>query len=389
MLSLMPENIVYLDNAATSYPKPDVVYQAQDAYLRHAANPGRGAHRLSMDCARLVHEARLSLAGLLGISAPERLVFTPGCTASLNMVIKGLQLESGDAVVVSALEHNAVMRPLCQLQESLGVDVVVLPYAGKGIVDLHQLVEALLSVRPRLCVMTAASNVTGEACDLASVAAICAANRVPLLVDGAQAAGRTLGTAAVPGISFWCGAGHKGLLGAPGVGLLYVAEEMDLIPLIAGGTGSLSESLEMPAQYPDRLESGTLPGPAIVGLGAGVDWLASKGVERIVAYERNLTERFLTWARQNAFVRVFGSRAATSTAVVAFEMEGITCDRVAGLLDTEFGIAVRSGLHCAAAAHRALGTIDRGLVRVSFGCFNTNEQVDYLCDALSRIASHR
>jgi cysteine desulfurase family protein len=386
----MTTDIIYLDNAATTYPKPEAVYRAQDEYSRQAANPGRGAHRMALNSARQIYETRVQLAEFLGTRNVERLVFTPGATHSINMALKGINVQPGDAVVVSAMEHNAVMRPLNQLAKQRGISLVTVPYARKGIVDLHALIKTLLEIKPKLCVFSEASNVTGELIDLKAIAAICGAHKVPLMVDAAQTAGRSSASIDDYKISIWCASGHKGLFGLPGVGLLYVAPEIELEPLVAGGTGSRSDEFEMPTAYPDRLEAGTSPGPAIAALSASVDWLRRTGVNNVVEKEQALTNQFLQWAWQSNAVRVYGNRSeAPGIAVVAFDIPGLSCDRVAEILDSQYGIAVRTGLHCAPAAHMALGTLQTGLVRASFSCFNTEQDVFALCRALETIASAR
>ncbi len=385
----MTRKTIYFDNAASTYPKPEVVYTAQDDYFRHAANPGRGAYAMAIGSATTVFETRTSTAELLGIKQAERLIFTPGCTYSLNFALMGFPFKAGDVVLVSALEHNAVMRPLRWLVRERGIVVKVLPYAAKGIIDLHKLIKTMLEMRPRLCVFTHGSNVTGELLEIKSVAAICGAHKVPLMLDAAQTAGRTLDRVDDLGISLYCSSGHKGLFGAPGVGLLYVAPGIELSPVIVGGTGSNSEQLDMPEVYPDRFEAGSLPGPAIAALGAGVKWLEQTGVANVIEKEQAITQRFIDWCRQSGVVHVVGNRidGVLGTSVVSFYVPGIGCDVIAQALDSEFGIAVRAGLHCAIVAHNALGSADIGLVRVSFGYFNTEEDVDTLCQALTTIAS--
>ena len=384
----MSEQVVYLDNAATSHPKPDQVYRAAESYMRASANPGRGAHRLALRSAEAIFEARLSLSAFLGIKHPERLVFTGGCTASLNFALKGVGLARGDLVVTSALEHNSVMRPLYQLEKQAGISVHCLPYARPGVVDLNDLKEAVRDLKPRLCVIAEASNVTGELVDLAAVADLCRHYRVPLLVDAAQSAGFTESNIDSLGITIWCASGHKGLMGLPGVGLLYVSPEVELDPLIAGGTGSGSEELAMPEFYPDHLEAGTIAGPAIVGLAAGVEWLKAKSLQSVRAHERALAQRFLDWAAGVKWLKLYGPESAGArTGTVAFQVEQVGADRLADLLDQEHGIAVRSGLHCAANAHRALGTLGSGLVRASFGSFNSTGEVDRLSDALENLVA--
>jgi cysteine desulfurase family protein len=385
----MKTRIIYFDNAATTCPKPETVYSAQDRYARKAANPGRGAHRLALESARVLFETRNAAAGLLGIKQPERLIFTPGCTYSINMALKGLPWQAGDVVLTSALEHNAVMRSLRQLMVQEGVQVVTIPYAKKGVLDMHKFISAMLELHPRLCVFSEASNVTGEAIDLQAVAAICGAHKVALMIDAAQTAGRSL-RPLDPAVSIWCASGHKGLYGMPGVGLLYVAPGIDLEPLVTGGTGSQSESLEMPDSYPDHLEPGTLPGPAIAALGAGIQWLSETGVAKVVQGEDLLTKRFLAWAQHSQRVTIYGNRyEGSGIPVVSFAVPGVACDVVAAQLDNHYGIAVRTGLHCAAAAHQTLGTSQTGLVRASFSYFNSADEVDALCNALESIAAQR
>lgn len=386
----MTRKTIYFDNAASTFPKPEAVYAAQDNYFRNAANPGRGAHAMSIGSATAVFEARTAAAELLGIKEAQRLVFTPGCTYSINFALQGFPFQAGDIVLVTALEHNSVMRPLRWLERERGIVVKVLQYAGRNIIDLHNLIQTMLEAHPRLCVFTESSNVTGEILDMKTVAAICGAHKVPLMIDAAQTAGRMTEKVDDLGVSIWCASGHKGLFGAPGVGLLYTAPNIDLNPSIFGGTGSNSEKQEMPDAYPDRLEAGTLPGPAIAALGAGVNYLREVGVANVIRREHELTDRFLSWVHQHSeFVRAAGNRAPGSpgTSLVSFLVRGIGADVVAQALDAEFGIAVRAGLHCSSAAHSAIGTLETGLVRASFGYFNTEEEVDQLCAALESIAS--
>jgi cysteine desulfurase family protein len=379
---------IYFDNAATTYPKPEEVYQAQDRYFRSCANPGRGAYQLSLDSAGVIFDTRLKLAGFLGVSDASRLVFTGGCTLSLNLALKGMTWQRGDVVVTSALEHNAVMRPLRQLERDNGIRVVILPYADGSVIDRDRLAQALKRERPKLCALAEASNVTGDLLDLAAVADVCRSQRVPLLVDAAQSAGCVRSRIEELGVSIWCAPGHKGLLGAPGVGLLYVSPQVELTPLVAGGTGSGSEELSMPKCFPDRLESGTLAGPAIAGLSAAVDFLIERGPDNIARHERELAAQFIAWAAERPYIQLYGpgAYAERRTGIVSFSMRGITPDRVADLLNRNFDIAVRAGLHCAAVAHQTLGTVATGLVRVSFGPFNKQSEVGALLSALESIA---
>ncbi len=376
----------YFDNASTTYPKPEDVYRAQDVFVRSAANPGRAAHQLAWNSERQIFESRLAIAQFLGIKDARRLIFTGSCTQSLNMALKGLPLKAGNVVLTSALEHNAVMRPLQQLKNACGIDIQQLPYAN-GVISADDLKSALSANKISLCVVSAASNVTGEIVDLAAVSELCAKYKVPLVVDAAQSAGTIEQNIDSMGISIWCASGHKGLMGPAGVGLLYVHPSIELEPLISGGTGSQSEVLEMPDEYPDHLEAGTLPAPAIIGLAAGVKWIADTGLAKIAEHEMALAAKFISWAQKQSHIHIYGPKTtAGRLAVVSFSVDGMTPDQVADILDNQYGIAVRPGLHCAAATHKSLGTLDSGLTRASFGWFNTESDVEYFCQALSEIA---
>lgn len=379
----------YFDNAATSYPKPEAVYQSIDKISRQAGNAGRGAYRASLEASRLLFDARVAIADFLGIKNAERLVFTPGCTYSINVALLGFAFKEGDCVVTTSCEHNAVARTLDQLVRTKGIKVVKLPYKADALFDCADLELSLRSLSPRLCVLTEASNVTGSLIDLEASAAIAHKYNVPLLIDAAQSAGNRSSCVEELGIALWCAAGHKALLGPSGVGLLYVSPDISLEPVICGGTGSISESLEMPQYFPDHLEAGTLACANIGALACGISWISEKGIVPLSMHKRELAEEFLQWARAQNSLQVYGpSRADLQTGTVSFEVKGMDSGVVAEYLDREFDIAVRSGLHCASQAHEALGTLDRGLVRASFGCFNTEEEVQELCQALSKIHKH-
>jgi cysteine desulfurase / selenocysteine lyase len=388
------QNLIYFDNAATSYPKPANVYAAHERYFRTAGNPGRGAHDLALASARQLFEARQTIAEFLGAENSGHVIFTPGCTYSINMVLRGVGLKEHDCVVVSALEHNAVMRTLHELRKLLKLKIQVVPYAERGIVGSSELTKILDDERPALCVFTEASNVTGERLCVESVAAICASRSVPLLIDAAQTAGLEANCLRYPGVKYWAASAHKGLFGSPGAGLLYLRDGDTLAPLVFGGTGSKSEQLEMPPELPDRLEPGTSAGPAIAALGAGVEFISKTGAENIARHEAALAAAFRQWCFSRDWLRVAGNSYrnnhqpsfSETVAVVSFDLERMSADRVADLLNTQFNIAVRPGLHCAFKAHQVLGSVEQGLVRVSFGFYNTLEEVEQLCRALEKIA---
>lgn len=400
----MGQPFSYFDNAATSHPKPESVIEACTNFLRQGGNPGRGSHQLALSAARLIFEARVTIASFLGIKNAQRLIFTPGCTQSLNMLLAGFGLKSGDLVLIGPLEHNAVTRPLHKMVTQLGIKLQVLPYAKAGIVAKEDLLAACQNLRPRLCVMSHASNVTGEVIDLEMVAEVTKKCEVPLLVDAAQSAGPLFAKSGLGledlGIAMWCTAGHKGLLGMPGVGLAYIADGTDIEPLVLGGTGSNSESLEMPQCYPDHLESGTPPGPAIAALSAGVAHIKAIGAQKMFAHEDNLRQDFVSWAKKYGDrIELLGAayRAGADhrdskaneqsllAPLVSFRLPNMPPNTVSDILDREYNIVARSGLHCAALAHKTLNTSATGAVRVSFSYENQSGEIRTLCDALDKL----
>ncbi|MBX9722647.1 MAG: aminotransferase class V-fold PLP-dependent enzyme [Candidatus Obscuribacterales bacterium] len=377
--------VIYFDNAASTHPKPETVYAAADRQFRAGGSPGRSAHALAMQASELVFETRLKLAAFLGVDSPERIIFTPGCTQSVNMVLRGIGLKAGDTVLVSALEHNAVMRPLQQMKTEKGISVECIPYKPGRILDLQDLSDALERLKPKLCVFMEASNVSGEILDLSAVSNLCSAAAVPLLVDAAQSAGAFQSKLNASSPTFWCTSGHKGLFGMAGVGLLYVHPSFDLEPFVYGGTGSHSELFEMPLAYPDRLEPGTMPAPAIAALSAGLDFIESSGIEKIVAHESSLCRKFLGWLKDRERFEVILPDLEKRLPLISFKLQDKDPAMLAELLDRDYGICTRAGLHCASSAHKVLGSIKTGLLRISFGYFNTESELKILCDALEHI----
>lgn len=381
----MSSTKIYFDNAATTHPKPEEVYAAADRAFRTGGSPGRSAHGLALAASRLVFDTRVKLAEFLKVKNPERLVFTPGCTYGINLVLLRFPFAKGDRVLVSSLEHNAVMRTLDQLRREKGIVVEQVPYKDGSILDLAVLKKTFDEEKPRFCVFLEASNVTGELLDLKSIAGLCHDAKVPLLVDAAQSAGVFNQPLNLDGISFWSAPAHKGFYGMPGLGLLYVSAEMELTPLISGGTGSFSEGLEMPPAYPDRLEPGTLSAPAIAALSAGCDFILEKGREQLSAHELALCSSLIGFLSSDARVRVYSAKAQSRVGLVSFAVDGIDAGRIAEILDRDFGICVRAGLHCAASAHRVLGSSTGGLVRVSFSAFNTEAELGVFFNAMEKI----
>ncbi len=374
--------MIYLDNAATSFPKPPEVARAMAGTLEKiGANPGRAGHTLALCAARVVERCREEIADLAGVSSPERVIFTASCTEALNLAIAGT-LRRGDEVIVSHAEHNAVMRPLYRFERQGLIRVKTLQPDERGLLSPQGLREAL-SPKTALVVLCHASNVTGVVQPIAALGQVCRAARVPLLVDAAQSAGiedvrldaLCADMVAMPG--------HKGLLGPQGVGVLVLGKNADPEPLIVGGTGSASESLRQPDLLPDRYESGTVNLPGIAGLLAGVRFVRAHQAE-IAEYERALSNRLWLRLAEIPGIQLLGCARVPRTGVVSFvspRMEtGLICDRL-----NDCGVAVRGGLHCAPSIHRYLGTLESGAVRLSVGPYNTEQEMDDVAALLARL----
>jgi len=377
--------MIYFDNAATSWPKPETVRAALSDYFGEAGgNPGRSSHRMSVAAARIVENAREALADLFHASDPSRIVFTQNATHALNLALDGL-LRPGDHVVTTSLEHNSVMRPLRHL-ETLGVELTVVACTQDGILDLNSVRRAL---RPgtRLLVTTHGSNVVGTLTPLGALAALAREQGILHLVDAAQTAGATPIDVQEMGLDLVAFSGHKGLLGPTGTGGLYIREGIVLTPLVRGGTGSDSAHETQPEFLPDVYESGTLNVAGIAGLGAGVRFLSEIGIEAVKTHERKLVAQFLAGASEISGITLYGPRdAALQCGVVSFNVAGAMPSEVGLILDESFGIMARTGLHCAPSAHRTLGTFPTGTVRFGFGWFNTPAEVEVALGALREIA---
>lgn len=382
--------MIYLDNAATTFPKPEPVYRASERFIRtQLANPGRGTHALAGASAAALERTRRLLARLLGGAQPERIVFTSGATAGLNSVLHGW-LRPGDAVWISPLEHNALRRPL-HVCEQAGVRVSLLPHDVWGRVLPGALQQRLAALRPeqrpRLLAVNQASNVSGLAQPLADIAELAGRFGVPLLVDTAQAAGcLPLGFAPAELPCFIVLTGHKGLFGLPGCGALYVHPELRLRPLLQGGTGAHSAAAAMPADLPAGLEAGTLNVPGIHALGEGLRWLFGQGLEVVRRHEQALLDELLAGLAEIPGLRVLGREDASGVPLASLQLAGLAPEELAAVLDASFGIAVRAGLHCAPDAHRLLGSFPHGSLRVSLSPLNQSGDVRALLAALSEVA---
>lgn len=379
---------VYLDNAATSHPKPEAVYQAIERTLRTVGgSPGRGGHRGAMQAERIVFQAREDLAALFGLPDSKNVIFTANATEALNLALKGL-LRPGDHVLTSSMEHNSVLRPLKSL-EGKGVEVTLVRCQRDGSLDLTAL-EAARRPDTRLLALTHASNVVGTLLPIGEAGRWAREHGVLFLVDASQTAGSIPLDVEECRIDLLAAPGHKGLLGPQGTGFLYLRDGIDLQPLTEGGTGSYSSQEEQPVHLPDRYQSGTLNTPGIAGLGAAVRFLLQEGVEKVMAHKQQLMALALRGLKQIPGITLYGPNdPSRQAAVISLRLEGRDLAEVATLLDQVYEIRTRVGLHCAPAAHRTLGTFPQGTLRISFGYFNTEAEVNYLLWALAAMAGGR
>lgn len=374
---------IYFDNGSTSFPKaPGVATAMANLIEQGAFNINRGNYKGAYEVAAIVLETRELLADLFHAKSSKQVVFTPGITYSLNFVIKGL-LKPGDHVLVTGLEHNAVMRPLCQM-EKMGVTYEIVPTDREGMVRASD-VEAMIRKETKAVIMLHASNVCGTVVPIGEIGAVCKIYGAYFIVDTAQSAGTLPIDMQKSNIDFLAFTGHKGLLGPQGIGGFLISEELDkeLTPLIAGGTGSISDSLEMPTMLPDKYESGTMNLPGIIGLHAALSYLKEVGVERIHDKKMELTAYFLEGLKKFPEIRVVGRQNLQDrVAVVSLDFENADNAVVAFELESEYGIMTRVGLHCAPVAHKSLGTYPQGTVRIAFSASNTKEEIDVLLEAL-------
>jgi len=381
---------IYLDNAATSHPKPESVYAAVDHYNRSlGAAAGRGGYRSAVEVDAVLRTCRKRAAALLGAESPERVAFAFNATDALNMALHGL-LETGDHVVTTAAEHNSVLRPLGALVDRRGIELTVVPVDAAGRVDPAAVRDAH---RPntRLVAVQHASNVTGCVQPIEDIGADAHQAGALVLVDAAQTAGHlTIDLSDWPVDLLAC-AGHKGLLGPLGTGLLYVRPGLEdqLNGLRQGGTGSFSEQDRQPEMMPERLEAGNPNAPGLFGLEAGLEWLEERGVETIAAAEASLVERLLAGLEPLENISLVGPGPdSPRVGVVSLVCESLEPHELATVLDESFGIQARAGLHCAPGVHRAAGTLESGgTLRLSVGPFTTDTEIDAACEAIAAVTS--
>ena len=371
--------MIYLDNAATSYPKPPQVARAMAHALETGANPGRAGHALALSAARIVEGCREAAAQMLREADASRVIFAGSATDALNMAIHGA-LRTGDHVISTLLEHNSVLRPLSELARTGVITLTLVPPDARGLVCAAD-IEAAMLPRTRMVAMTHMSNVLGAVQDVRAVGALCRRRNVLFLLDCAQTAGHLPLDPQAWGVSLLAMPGHKGLLGPQGTGLLWVGRGVSLIPMRQGGTGSASESMFQPLSLPDGFESGTLNLPGIAGLHAGIkEAMAHR--EETHAHVVSLCSELREMLLDIPGVSVYTPAGAT---LVSFNLEGMGSQELAASLD-QAGIAVRGGLHCAPGAHRFLGTLQKGAVRASPGLQTTRAQIGNLAAAVERLS---
>ncbi|MCW3490727.1 aminotransferase class V-fold PLP-dependent enzyme [Dethiobacter alkaliphilus] len=382
---------IYADHGATTYPRPPQVIDEMIHYMRDiGCSPGRGGYAKALDAARMVYETRHLLACLFNVPTPEQVIFTPNVTYSLNMAIKGL-LKEGDHVLISSMEHNAVVRPLTSLASEKNITVKQLPCAADGSLDPRQVKKAL---RPqtRLVILTHASNVAGTILPVYEIGEILQQTNTFFCVDAAQTAGSEVVDFTALHCDYLAFTGHKGLLGPPGIGGLCLSERAVSVtaPLVEGGTGSRSEEETQPDFLPDKFESGTQNVPGIAGLAAGIRLINEVGRENIRKEKYRLTAQFLAGLAEIPEITVHGINDPDKmVATISINIDGIDNGDLSFMLEQGYGIMTRSGLHCAPLAHKTLGTFPQGTLRFSFGYGNTPEQINSILQALQEIVKER
>lgn len=375
--------MIYLDNAATSYPKPrGMVAAMEECILKYCGNPGRSGHSMSMKTGEEVYHARKKIASLFGIRQPERLVFTQNTTEALNMGLKGV-LQSGDHVITTTMEHNSVLRPLKAL-EKRGVSQSVIRADREGYIKASE-IEKAIRKDTKLIAITAASNVTGTRMPIEEIGELARRRGILFLVDGAQGAGSMAIDVEKMHIDMLAFPGHKGLLGPQGTGALYVSPEIRLKHIMEGGTGTDSKSRFQPCEFPEGYEAGTINAPAIIGLGYSAEFVEKIGPEVIGKYEEELIGWLDERLDEMDFVKRYGPAACRKTGISLINIRGVGAEEVTSILSSKYGIAVRGGYHCAGLAHKTIGTWDEGAVRISVGPFNTRKDMEKLADAIREI----
>lgn len=378
---------LYLDNAATTYPKPPEVYSAALNYMMNiGANPGRGGHSSSLEGSRIVYKCREALMDLFKFDKPQNVIFTSNITTSLNILLKSI-IKDGWHVITTTMEHNSVLRPLSSIQSHKNIELDILPCSIQGVLDLN-LFKSKIKSNTKLVVISHSSNVVGSIQPLEEIGRICKENNIFLIVDSAQ----TAGVIPIDFYSINCSAlaftGHKSLLAPQGIGGFLISDALnnEASTFMEGGTGSLSDSIIQPDFLPDKFESGTLNTPAIAGLLEGINYINREGQIYIKEKEQELTKIFIDGLNNIKSIIVYGTKKSNNmTATISINSSLINNAELGYILDTEYGIMTRTGLHCAPFAHKTIGTFPIGTLRFSFGPFNDVKDIDYVLYNLNKI----
>ncbi len=378
--------MIYLDNAATSFPKPrEVLDRMLQGYIELGVSPGRGSYDLALEAEDVVHGARKKLALFFGAPDADRIIFAANATDALNIAFNGL-LRPGDHVISTRLEHNSVLRPLYHFREMGWISYDLVPFDGKGFVDPGEIAR---NIKPntRMVIVTHASNVLGAVQPVEEIGRVCAERGIPLVIDASQSAGKIPIDMTAWNVSAVAFTGHKALLGPTGIGGLAVSPDLDIKPSRFGGTGVDSRSPIHTETFPHRLEAGTLNLIGIMGLSAGIDYIMHKGIESIHREEMALLKRLRDGLAGLEHVEMYcAGDLSGHVAVLTANVNGVSPEDAGAILDGDFNIAVRVGLHCAPLVHEDIGTINRGAVRFSPGIFNTPEDIDHAIRAMASMS---
>ena len=376
--------MIYLDNGATTFPKPKVVTdKIMECYLGYAGNPGRSGHKLAMKMDLEIYETREKICKLINGTEVLNVIFTFNATDSLNLAIKGV-LEEGDHVITTSMEHNSVLRPLNQLRKEGKIELSIVYADDKGYIDPKKIFEAL-TPNTKMIVTTHMSNVFGTIVDIKAIGDFCKENNILYLVDASQSIGVLDIDVQEMNIDLLAFPGHKALFGPMGTGALYIKEGITVKPLKQGGTGSYSHSIDQPELYPDSLESGTPNGVGIVALSKGIDFINEVGLKNIRNHDMQLKNHFIDLLKDNEDIILYGTLDDRQSAVVSLNVKDMDSSEVSYILSDEFDIYTRPGFHCAPLAHKSLGTDELGAIRFSFGYFNTIDDVENCVNALINI----
>lgn len=378
--------MIYFDNAATSFPKPEMVHVEMLRCIKeYCANPGRGGHKMSIESGKEVFETREVISDFFNCQNPMQICFMKNATEALNYALHGL-LEKGDHVITSPMEHNSVMRPLKTIEKEKGISITILKGNDYGEIDIDDFSKAITS-KTKMAVFTLSSNVNGVIMPFKEIGRICKEKNIIFVLDGSQGAGSIKIDVKEANVDILALPGHKGLMGPQGTGVLYVREGIRLKPLMEGGTGSNSEFIYQPEGLPEAIESGTLNTPGIVGLKAGIKFTNETGIENIKIKKNMLVEKFYDGVKNIYGVKLYSRREGTNNSgIIALNIHGFISTELSSILDQKYGIATRAGLHCSPMAHSTLGTLKNGIVRFSFSNFNELQEIEYVVNVLEKIS---